>query len=111
MAAPLPSWGSVSSTDLILRPAEGPPLLHVFNRSRGIPAWHIATERDLRDLPHWHAAERIAMAMFRFAEAGEGAAEHAGRPGLYRLRVSGAVALFTVDTVAREIRVWRVLRA
>ncbi len=29
--------GSVSSTDLILRPAEGPPLLHEFNKGRGIP--------------------------------------------------------------------------
>ena len=64
-------------------------------------AWHAASERT---------AERIATAMMRFAETGEGAVEHAGKPGLYRLRVSGAVALFTVDTVAREIRVWRVLR-
>jgi hypothetical protein len=36
MAAPLPRGAHVLA-DLILRPAEEPPLLHVFNRARGIP--------------------------------------------------------------------------
>jgi hypothetical protein len=47
-------------------------------------AWHAASERDLRDLSHWRTAERIASAMMRFAETGEGAVEYAGKPGLYR---------------------------
>ncbi len=37
MAAPLPV-GAQFLADLILRPAEEPPLLHDFNRGRGIPA-------------------------------------------------------------------------
>jgi len=36
MAAPLPR-GAQFLADLILRPVEEPPLLHVFNRDRGIP--------------------------------------------------------------------------
>jgi len=36
MAAPLPRGAHVLA-DLILRPAEEPPLLHDFNRDRGIP--------------------------------------------------------------------------
>ncbi len=36
MAAPLPRGAHVLA-DLILRPAEEPPLLHDFNRARGIP--------------------------------------------------------------------------
>jgi CheY-like chemotaxis protein len=36
MAAPLPRGAQVLA-DLILRPAEEPPLLHEFNRGRGVP--------------------------------------------------------------------------
>ena len=71
--------------------------------------WHPAAERDLVNLPHWRTAEKIARAVATFAADGSGQVEHTGRPGLYRLRAGGVVALFTIDVVAREIHVWRVL--
>ena len=70
--------------------------------------WHAVAEKDLQNLPHWRTAARVDDAMMRFADEG-GPVEHTGEPGLYRLRVAGAVVLFSVDAKAREINVWRVL--
>ena len=55
--------------------------------------WHPAAEEDLRRM-HWREAERIASAVFRFAELGLGAVERVpDEPRLFRLRASRSVAL------------------
>jgi hypothetical protein len=62
MAAPLPRGPRVLA-DLILRPAEEPPVLHDFNRSRGIPDPLCMSDRGHTPLPRpwpWTCGGSIA---------------------------------------------------
>lgn len=74
-----------------------------------IVVWHASAEASLLAIPHWRTASRVAAAVERFAQTGEGAPKTVrGRPGLYELRAEGYRVLFTV--LGSEIAVWSVHR-
>ncbi len=69
--------------------------------------WSAAATEQLRDLPNWRDAERIAMAVHRFAATGEGRIEsvpHAMRE--FRLLLKPFELRCSFEPAIRAIRVW-----
>ena len=74
-----------------------------------IVSWHASAEAALLRIPHWRTASRVAAAVERFAQSGDGEPRAiAGRPGLYELRAEGYRVLFTA--LGDELTVWSVHR-
>jgi hypothetical protein len=69
--------------------------------------WSPASERDVLNMP-WRLAARICEAMIVLAERGVGDPEGTERPGVMRLRVPGAVALFRPELAQRTLYVLRI---
>jgi hypothetical protein len=73
--------------------------------------WSVSAEQQLRNIPSWKTAERVARAVHRFAAAGVGTIENVpGRPGELRLIVKPFEVRFSLDVAARAVRVWAVYR-
>lgn len=71
--------------------------------------WHAGAEAALLRIPHWRTAARVAAAVARFAETGDGEPRAIdGRPGLYELRAEGYRVLFTA--LGDDLTVWSVHR-
>ncbi len=74
--------------------------------------WTPRAEHDLRALP-WRAGERVDREVLYLAHTGEGdvTRDRPDAPTLLRLRVRPYAVVFSVDTTASTIYVWRVIRA
>lgn len=68
--------------------------------------WSPVAARDVLHMP-WQRAMRICGAVLTLAERGVGTPEATERPGLIRLRVRGAVALFRAEASTRTFYVLR----
>ena len=66
-------------------------------------AWSDVVERDVLRI-HWRAASRACAAVVAFAERGEGTLEPTDSGGVYRLRVTGAVAVVRLDHVQAAVK-------
>jgi hypothetical protein len=69
--------------------------------------WSAAATEQLRELPDWREAERIAMALHRFAETGEGRIENVPhRAREFRLLLRPFELRCSFEPALRTIRVW-----
>ena len=70
--------------------------------------WSPVAERDVLHMP-WRLAARIYASVFELAEHERGRVDRTDAPGIFRLRVPGAVALIRVDAATRTLHVQRLL--
>ncbi len=69
-------------------------------------------QADFERFRNWRTLEPCMRALFRFAATGEGEIEHVpDMPGRLRLRAGAFTVVFTIDTDAAKLHVWRILRA
>jgi hypothetical protein len=73
--------------------------------------WSAAAEEQLRDLPSWRDAERLAMAVRRFAATGNGKIEQVpNRRREFRLLVEPYALRCSFEPRVPAVRVWALYR-
>ncbi|HWL86908.1 MAG TPA: hypothetical protein VNO21_13960 [Polyangiaceae bacterium] len=76
-----------------------------------IVLWSFPAEHQLRNIPSWKNAERVAKAVYRFAATGEGEIERVPDHHLeFRLLVVPFVVRFSLDLGAHNLCVWAIYR-
>jgi hypothetical protein len=69
--------------------------------------WSAAAEEQLRDLPNWRDAERLAVAVRRFAATGTGKIEQVpNRRREFRLLVESFALRCSFEPSVPAVRVW-----